>query len=318
MKLWIRTLLPALGAALLLCALTAAASADECVRDDSEGLIVLSAWDGSDYELYAMAPDGRGLRALTETPHSEFSPRISPDGARVVYSRSRQSQPRFHEGIFSISIDGADTTKIVRHRGRDSDPDWTPDGRVVFASNRSGSWNLYVKVIGGHGSTRLQGARGSQPDVSPDGTNIVFERRIRKHTFAPWVLNLTSGELSSVGLSTGSDPRWSPDGTTILFQAGCCLDPEPVWSDLYSVMPGTPGVHHLEPSEPLIYHEQPAWSPNGTRIAFVVHGDQEGDPYRIAVADYSDPAGTEHLIRRVGRTNANGAVVMGIDWGRAR
>ena len=316
------------GVALLTFALSAsAASARDCetgksgaIRSDaghSEELIVMSAFDGNDYEILAMAPDGGGLHALTNNTEDEYYPRISPDGTRIVFSRRpREFSP--HEGIFTMSINGLGTTKIVDHAGRDWHPAWTPNGRIVFTSDRSGNWNLYIKTIGRHGARRLAGARGFSPDVSSsDPRKVVFERRERKHHSAPWILDLVSGKMTSLGLPTGYYPRWSPDGRVILFEAGCCVDPEPVWTDLYTVMPGARRVDHVEPNEPLVYHRQGDWSPDGTRIAFLVQGDQDGDPTDVAVAEFPDTAGTEHIVRRVGIPNtASGWNVSGLDWGR--
>lgn len=60
---------------------------------------------------------------------------------------------------------------------RDGYPDISPDGvRIVFQSNRTGTWQLWIVNIDGTGLLRLThtGANDTSPVWSPDGTEIMF------------------------------------------------------------------------------------------------------------------------------------------------
>lgn len=61
----------------------------------------------------------------------------------------------------------------------------------------------------------------SQPAWSPDGSKIVFVRKIKEKNQL-FVLSLNGGEawqLTSIAYGAGN-PKWSPDGSTIMFSAG--------------------------------------------------------------------------------------------------
>lgn len=64
----------------------------------------------------------------------------------------------------------------------------------------------------------------SQPAWSPDGSKIVFVRKIKEKNQL-FVLPLNGGEawqLTSIAYGAGN-PKWSPDGSTIMFSAGVSL-----------------------------------------------------------------------------------------------
>ena len=73
---------------------------------------------------------------------------FSPDNKKIVY-QSRARHNAFD--IFVYDVDRGESVRIVNPRGSNENPAWSPDGRfVVFASNRSGKFQLYlVKATGG-------------------------------------------------------------------------------------------------------------------------------------------------------------------------
>ncbi len=64
-----------------------------------------------------------------------FTPAISPDGKKVVFS---------YDGDLWILEDSV-ARRLTDSKGYEISPIWSPDGRkIVFASNRYGSWDLFV------------------------------------------------------------------------------------------------------------------------------------------------------------------------------
>ncbi len=78
------------------------------------------------------------------------TPRLSPDGEFVVYDAPQTASGSARD-IFIVRADGSDDRRLVDHSANDADPVWTPDGgRVLFASDRSGSMDVWgVPVVGG-------------------------------------------------------------------------------------------------------------------------------------------------------------------------
>ncbi len=149
-------------------------------------------------ELVYQPPDGAVV----------YTPRVSPDGAWLAFSQSRpgggrdilvipaapvrHSPPREAEAssslalrakpspgvlsppALSVAVTGGGTPILLTNDGAtDLDPSWMPDGgAVIFASDRSGVFNLYAVPFSRPGElTRLTNVvtGAFQPDVSPDG-----------------------------------------------------------------------------------------------------------------------------------------------------
>src|SRR4051794_29007197 len=83
------------------------------------------------------------------------APRISPDGARVLYTVSDLAKWKENKRITSIWLANADGTgarKFLGHE-RDRNPSWSPDGR-------------YVAFLGSRDAAAVAGAAGGAGDDS--------------------------------------------------------------------------------------------------------------------------------------------------------
>lgn len=98
------------------------------------------------------------------------------------------------------------------------EPALSPDGtKVVFSTNQSGSYHLWVKTVNGPAPTQLTSGIGSDefPSWSPDGTQIVFTRRTDMERI--YRINADGSNLTQLTSGEGFDARYSPDGTKIYF-----------------------------------------------------------------------------------------------------
>ncbi|HWZ61320.1 MAG TPA: S9 family peptidase [Gemmatimonadaceae bacterium] len=108
----------------------------------------------------------------------------------------------------------------------------------------------------------------SDPQISPDGSQIVYSRRWvnkleDKYETTLWIMR-ADGSRNRV-LTKGSSPQWSPDGTRIAYLA----DGEPKGAQIYvRWVDGDPG-----PTQITHVTESPAdihWSPDGKSIGFTM------------------------------------------------
>lgn len=90
---------------------------------------------------------------------------------------------------------------------------------MVFASDRGerGHMNLFIQAIGGEGPVRLthSPSKDRQPDISPDGTKIVFQSD--REGGGIYILSLLSRAETKLA-DKGYNPRFSPDGSRIAYQ----------------------------------------------------------------------------------------------------
>ena len=130
----------------------------------------------------ARAPTPRSLlwvdRKGQETPISApprlyAEPRLSPDGSRVALAAADQEND-----IWMWDLAGnRPLTRLTSDPGIDLRPTWTPDGqRIVFASQRSGAFNLFVQSADGTGvAERLTTGPNTQlpASVAVDASGVV-------------------------------------------------------------------------------------------------------------------------------------------------
>jgi hypothetical protein len=103
------------------------------------------------------------------------TPRWSPDGTRIAFSRWRTGG--WYDVVLLDSA-GREQRALTHDRAVDSSPSWSPDGRwVIFSSDRTGIANLYAFDTGDGSLWQVtQVLSGAfQPDVSPDGRSIAFQ-----------------------------------------------------------------------------------------------------------------------------------------------
>jgi Tol biopolymer transport system component len=152
--------------------------------------------DGENDEVYTMKADGTDLRRLTRNDIWDTYASWSPDGRKIAFRRRLKEPGVGSDGkpiplnseIFVMDADGSHAVNLTRNPAFDGYPAWTPDGRIVFASNRSGAFQILTMDAQG-GDLRVvvpnPGDEVTHPQWSRTG-KLVFTRE-REGSVDLWV-----------------------------------------------------------------------------------------------------------------------------------
>ena len=191
--------------------------------------------------LYTANADGSNLTLISGAlkAHSiGFSSSWSPTGSQIVFAAADSLNGT---AIYRVNSDGTSLVSLTDSSWDSEAPAWSPDG---------------TKIAFQH-----QGTPGGEETIylmNPDGSGVV---------------QLTA---QTPGVNYDTYPAWSPDGTRLAFARafqGTGLGGAGGPVHIFVIGRDGSGLTDLTPditTNP--YVEPPSWSPDGTRIAFSMHG----------------------------------------------
>lgn len=177
--------------------------------------------------------------------------------------------------IAGIQTDGSNAISLVTSAVPTSGPAWSRNGSLLaFASNNSGVYSIsYIAVASPAAivpvvidSTKPL----SGPTWSPDGSQLAFVRDVSAGHSQIFVVNKDGSNPRNISNSTFNDiqPAWSPDGTKILFASDRNAKYGPgQYLEVYTMKTDGSQVTRLTNNDDGVDY-YPAWSPDGTQIAF--------------------------------------------------
>ncbi len=242
--------------------------------------IVFSAFENGDWNIWSVRPDGGGARPIVVRTGDQTSPRISPDGNRLLY---RENRPGIARRIVVRDL----RTGQESFYGDLESPRWLADSRTIagvadIGAGRARGGSVRSFSIAGDSVQTLMNSvvpfrlfgvdiQGRVTGVEQPGGNAPT----RMVLYDP-LLKKTRTLRSGAGLADRNGSL-SFDGRTAIFEAA---QPAPAKAILF-------GVDSRRSSQPVLNADAsnqtwPALSPNGDRVAIVL---RENDGFAMCVAD---------------------------------
>lgn len=248
------------------------------------GLFVYEATVDGNMDIYAIPVGGGAPRRLTDHPAEDALPRFTPDGANVIFSSRRTGEWQLHE----VSAAGGLARRISTAAHREWQADPSPDGRwLAFLAKPEKAQALWVRPRAG-GAARLLVNHGAHvilgnPNWSRDGAHIVFSSNRGFGGHSAYVVEVATGEERRISPATSGacEPRFSREGRRVAYVRRRHLTRQRSQIVEHDLDSGRD--HVLVDWDALNY--DPAYSPDGSEIAFVSTIAGEFAVYRLRLSD---------------------------------
>ena len=276
---------------------TSAAQAERILQER----IVFHHFDGENYQVHSIKPDGSDEQQLTSGPGWKIAPRISPDGSHIAYISRTGDSGNYHL-LKVMDADGQNHRVVVDVLSLGA-----PHGLSQIEWDSSSQWLVYsagfssqedrIYIIKADGTENAFAPmehvndKDHSPDSSDDGNLIVyiydsgnfhFNNTLRLYNFT------TDTDIQLIGGNGQSNgqPRISPDNRYIAWTQD--FGSGGSGNNIYRMNIDGSGVVNLTNGQQGVLNFNPDWSLDGSKIIYVHRPSGSGDELWIMNSDGSD------------------------------
>ena len=237
--------------------------------------------------LAIMDYDGKNNQFLTDGKYLVLTPRLSPDGNKILYISYERRIPK----VFILDLRTGQRRLVGHFSGISYAPHFSPDGKkAVMSIAKNGFSNIYEVDMQSFVMKKLTNnfAINTSPCYSPDGSKIVYNSDISgsRHLY---VMNANGSNPIRISFGDGAyaSPVWSPRGDLIAFTRVTRSQ-----GFVISVMQPDGSNERIITKGYIV--EGPTWAPNGSVIAYTKYTypikgkDYLPSIHSIDIAGYND------------------------------
>lgn len=248
--------------------------------DGSGFVVVAKETEGSPFQIWRVSyPDG-ATRRITNDLDDYSNIALSPDSRRILTNRYLA-----HLNLWLAPTSAPERARQITFGSAAKDGMWgtvfTPDGKIIYTSPRSGAVDLWQTNADGEQKqlTKNAGEWNIQPRITPDGKTIVFASA-RSGRQQIWRMDADGGNPKQLtDVFWAGDPGLSPDGTEIYFKID---NGEKAYIAKIPIDGGTPkrvsNTPHNSVGGPII-------SPDGKFIFCHFYDRDSGRPWKNGILD---------------------------------
>ena len=188
--------------------------------------------------------------------------------------------------IYVIRPDGSRLQRLTMDHSQNVQPTFSADGRkLAFASDRSGTMQIYVMDLGSGATSLVPSRPGAQsPAFSPDGQRIGYRAGVQVYTVAPdgsgERLVVSNSKCCSLSGFPFGGPVFTADGQWIVYDD---------YNAIYALHPDGTGEWTIVPPT-TDDQSNPTLSPDGTQLALQTHCFAGGPTFESIVGVPLGPA----------------------------
>jgi TolB protein len=272
------------------------------------GQIAFSATKGGVDQVWTMTATGSNKTRITSPPRENTDPAWNGPSTRIVFSTV---PPSGTSQIFEMNPVGHLRTQITHGTRSYFDPvKNAADTKIVASGTVKGVLNLFMMNVDGTHVQRFTKLPSDDvnPDFSPDGTKVTWERD-RPNGTSDIMIKNANGTGGAVQLTSGGGnditPTYAPSGTRIGYSH---IVGNKGTARIWSMNPDGTGKTKVTNNAVGTFYDNPQYSPDGGKFVFI-REKSSTHPTDIFTIDTSGG--------NLERFTDGNFIVTGVAWGSA-